>query len=532
MSERPIRNRMKTDEQGTTFSGLALWGVSILRIAIGWHFLYEGIVKLADPNWTAASYLLESRWIFSGLFHGLASDPTLLAVVDFLNVWGLILAGAGLMTGLLTRFASVGGILLLSLYYLANPPFIGASGAYLEGHYVWIDKNLIELIALVVITLIPTGRFFGADGLIAALRYKARRPVPKDSAEPGTDAEPPAAGRSVLGRREVLRHLATLPVLGAFGIAATRKFRYDSFEERVLQSASDQPDATSGATIKSFSFSSLKDLKGTMPRGRIGDLEISRMIAGGNLIGGWAHSRDLIYVSKLIKAYHSDEKVFETLKIAEACGVNAILTNPQLCRVLNKYWRTRGGNIQFISDCGVWMEPEKGIELSVEGGAHACYIQGEISDRFVPAGRTDELGECVEIIRKHGLPAGIGAHKLETIKACVDAGIRPDFWVKTIHHTDYWSARPGEEQNDNIWCTNPGETVAYMEKLEAPWIGFKILAAGAIHPEVGFPYAFKAGADFICVGMYDFQIVEDVNLACEVLADESVHAERRRPWRA
>ena len=71
-----------------------------------------------------------------------------------------------------------------------------------------------------------------------------------------------------------------------------------------------------------------------------------------------------------------------------------------------------------------------------------------------------------------------------------------------------------------------------MKNLEEPWIGYKILAAGAIHPEVGFPYAFKAGADFICVGMYDFQIVEDVNLALEVLNNESVHNERKRLWRA
>ena len=180
---------MKTNDQGTTLSSIALWGLSILRIAIGWHFMYEGIVKLADPNWTAASYLLDSNWIFSGLFHGLASDPTLLRIVDFMNVWGLILAGLGLMTGFITRIASWGGIMLLALYYLANPPFVGASGAYLEGHYVWIDKNLIELIALVVIALIPTGRFFGMDGLIIALRYRARRPIPKESAEPSANSD-------------------------------------------------------------------------------------------------------------------------------------------------------------------------------------------------------------------------------------------------------------------------------------------------------------------------------------------------------
>jgi hypothetical protein len=177
------------------------------------------------------------------------------------------------------------------------------------------------------------------------------------------------------------------------------------------------------------------------------------------------------------------------------------------------------------------MDPFKGIELSIEGGAHACYVQGGIADQFVIDGRVDELGECVEIIRKHGIPGGIGGHNLETIQACVEAGIKPDFWVKTIHHVNYWSATP-ELEMDNIWCTKPDETVAFMENLEEPWIGFKTLAAGAILPEVGFPYAFKGGADFICVGMYDFQVVEDVNLVLAILDDESLKRDRRRPWRA
>ena len=516
---------------GTRLNNLSLWVLTILRIAIGWHFLYEGIVKLTTSGWTSASYLLESRWLFSGFFHWIAAHPGVLQVVDTLNIWGLILVGLGLMLGLLSRYAAIGGIVLLAFYYTANPPFISATGAYLEGHYVWIDKNLIELIALIVLFLIPTGQFVGLDGLLKAIRLKAHKPIPDAPSSKDSSGEPGTEGAKSYGRRDVLRHLATLPVLGAFTYAAIRKQKWDSFEERLLQANTTQPDASSGATLKSFSYSSLKDLKGTVPKGKIGDLELSRMIAGGNLMGGWAHSRDLIYVSKLVKTYHHDQKIFETFKIAEACGINTILTNPQLNRVINKYWRTQGGEIQFISDCGYQMDPIKGIELSIEGGAHACYVQGGIADQFVIDGRVDELGECVEFIRKNGIPGGIGGHRIETIKACVDAGIKPDFWVKTIHHIDYWSAKP-EEENDNIWCYDPDETLAYMENLEEPWIGFKTLAAGAIHPEVGFPYAFKAGADFICVGMYDFQIVEDVNLLLDVLGDESLKTDRRRPWRA
>ncbi len=151
---------------GTRLNNLSLWVLSILRIAIGWHFLYEGIVKLTSTGWTSASYLLESRWMFAGFFHWIAAHPGVLQVVDVVNIWGLILVGLGLMLGFLSRYATIGGIVLLAFYYTANPPFISATGAYLEGHYVWIDKNLIELIALLVLVAY-TDRSFHWSGRTA-----------------------------------------------------------------------------------------------------------------------------------------------------------------------------------------------------------------------------------------------------------------------------------------------------------------------------------------------------------------------------
>ena len=100
--------------------------------------------------------------------------------------------------------------------------------------------------------------------------------------------------------------------------------------------------------------------------------------------------------------------------------------------------------------------------------------------------------------------------------------------MKTLHHGNYWSAKP-KDQCDNIWCEHPEETAAFMKGLGQPWIAFKTLAAGAIHPEAGFRYAFQHGADFICVGMYDFQIVDDANIALAALAESR---QRERPWRA
>lgn len=151
----------------STFSKTQVWALVVLRVAIGWHFLYEGITKVLNPNWTSLGYLMDSRGLFEGFFHNLAGNATALNVMDFLNVWGLILIGAGLIVGLFTRAAIISGIVLLAFYYLSHPAIIGVSYAIpSEGSYLWINKNLIELFALWVILLFPTWKSIGLDRFV------------------------------------------------------------------------------------------------------------------------------------------------------------------------------------------------------------------------------------------------------------------------------------------------------------------------------------------------------------------------------
>ena len=304
---------------------------AILRISIGWHFLYEGLSKLFTPGWTAADYLQMSTWIFAPFFHWIAENPAILSFVNFINIWGLIFVGICLMFGLFTRPAIYAGMLLLALYYLANPPFVKNDfGIPTEGHYLIVNKNLIEFLALAVLLVFPGSKYIGLENFVISI-FQKKSSIPSKSKQAVNElnAEPNA----LLPRRELLKGVATLPFFAAFGIALFKKKKWESFEEQNLA------DAFTGASAKTLKISSLKELKGKLPTGKIDEIELSKLILGGNLLSGYSHSRDLIYVSQLVKAYHQRDKIFATLLLAEKCGVNTLLTHPIMATMIDEYWK-------------------------------------------------------------------------------------------------------------------------------------------------------------------------------------------------
>lgn len=156
------------------YSRMQALGLVTLRVLTGWLFLYEGLVKIVNPDWTSAGFLLESAGPFSGFFRSLASDPDILRAVDFMNEWGLTLIGLGLIAGCLTRAALVAGMVLLGFYYLSHPPFTGLRyAAPTEGSYLWVNKNLVQLAAMFVLYHFNAGRIFGMDTII--LRKKLHK---------------------------------------------------------------------------------------------------------------------------------------------------------------------------------------------------------------------------------------------------------------------------------------------------------------------------------------------------------------------
>lgn len=283
---------------------------------------------------------------------------------------------------------------------------------------------------------------------------------------------------------------------------------------------------------------------GALPMGQIGKLKISRLICGGNLINGYAHARDMIYISSLLKHYFTDEKIMETWELCEECGINTMIStiddpyaggHDPTGRVITKYWNERGGRIQWLAQYFPRPEdPFTKLQMAIDAGAHGAFIQGEMGDRLTRYERLDVVAKVVEFAKKNGLIAGIACHSIEVPMACEKAGIGVDFYMKTLHNADYWSATPQEKEgpfdlprHDNMWCMDPERTIEFMETVQKPWIAYKVLAAGAIHPRDGLAYAFRNGADFACVGMLDFQVREDTVITNNILSNLT----RPRSWR-
>jgi hypothetical protein len=281
-------------------------------------------------------------------------------------------------------------------------------------------------------------------------------------------------------------------------------------------------------------------LPDTLPKGKIGKLEVSRLILGGNLLTHYTHSRDLKYVYALAAHYNTDEKIMETLAQAEAAGINTVsMHNPEHpISVLRRYRKERGGKIQWIICPTAPVEPDMAkyrqhVEDLIKDGCEAIYLWGVHADSLVAEGKFDLVAKAVELPKEFGVPSGVGGHSLDVIKACEEHGIKADFYIKTFHSHNYPTApKPGQAKEaynefPGYWCSNPEETAALMKTVNKPWIAFKTMAAGAIQPQTAFRYSFLHGADFVLAGMFDYEIAEDVKIATEALARTK---ERERAW--
>ncbi|MCX6254262.1 MAG: hypothetical protein NTV31_07265 [Bacteroidia bacterium] len=333
-------------------------------------------------------------------------------------------------------------------------------------------------------------------------------------------------------RRNLLKGLAALPFIGSFSIVTSAARILSKDKGYLTEEAKD----------------SLKNLKGVLPKGKLGKYEISRLVIGCNPMGGWSHSRDLSYVGQLSKHWHTDTKMKETWAIAEQAGINFCNLVEFQYKAFNEYKKETGSKMLNVCQCSIGQPTDRlaPVRKAVDDGADSIYIQGENVDGLAKTNAIDVLLKTVEYIHGQGLLAGVGAHSIKSIQDSINVGVKPDFYYKTFHHDKYWSATPREcrkeypnysmtpitdhnQWNDNMWDQFSEQTIEVFKSIDVPFFGFKVMAAGAIRPADGIRWAYENGADFVCLGMYDFQVVDDVNTTIDILGSLG---KRERPWYA
>jgi thiosulfate dehydrogenase (quinone) large subunit len=144
----------------------------LLRTVVGWHFLYEGLVKLWLPAWgrdgapltawSAAGYLGAANGPFADVFHAIGRSPRL-PEISLAVALALVGVGLSLILGLFTQAGAIGALVLLASFYLSNVPTRGVPMAGAEGAYLFVDKNLVEAAAVAVLLAFRTGRIAGLD---------------------------------------------------------------------------------------------------------------------------------------------------------------------------------------------------------------------------------------------------------------------------------------------------------------------------------------------------------------------------------
>ena len=434
-------------------------GLILLRMAIGWHFLYEGLWKLMQQDgWSCASYLGAAQGPLAPMFKWMAAQGWIVATGNWAVQLGLVAIGLALMTGVLARVAALFGIGLLAMFYCCQPPepFVAAmSGA--DGRFFILERNAIEALGLALIAVMPCWRGFLRTLLPGAV------------------------------------------VLAAFGGCFWQHWRNGGFKKPVA--------AVTSATVKVHEFTALAALTAPLDeKAKIGGVEISRLALGGDLIAGHSHARDLIWTDEFMLRYNSGATLGRTVRYCLHCGIDTTFAEPVYLEKMSAAAKEVGGELKFFANCA----DAKDAALAASGGAKGVYLRPETADALAKKGDVDGLKRLFGVLKSTKLPTGVGAEDVATVKFCVENGVVPDYWVLAFHSLDYPAARI-ETRCNNIWCADPKAAAAYMKTRPEPWVAIRGLAGGAFVPTAAYKFAKDNGATAAAIDLLDYRIVETVN---------------------
>jgi hypothetical protein len=241
----------------------------------------------------------------------------------------------------------------------------------------------------------------------------------------------------------------------------------------------------------------------SLPRIKLGDLEVPRLMIGGNPISGFSHGNPAR--TKAMLDYFTTENVKKLLRRCEECGVSAAVlrADNHVVRLLNEYWN-EGGEITWVAQTQSGMDPIRSVNHAAHFGAKAIFLHGGTIEEYFERGEKEEVRRQLEAIQELGLPAGIASHYPPYLLEVEEKGWPVDFYMVCMYHIEGYRGKLGIDQHEKFIPEHRPRALEAIRKLPKPCLAYKILAAGRLQPRQCFKEVFAGvkPTDGTVVGMF------------------------------
>ena len=237
---------------------------------------------------------------------------------------------------------------------------------------------------------------------------------------------------------------------------------------------------------------------------RIGSLEVSRLILGGNPFSGFSHQG--LERDEEMVAYYTADRIKATLRQAERCGVTTHIgrTDNHVIRLLKEY-RAEGGSIHWIAQTAAESPPHTGAHRAVNNGAKACFIHGGQMDHFFANDMLDTVPQTIAMLKEAGLPAGIAGHNPKVFE-WAEEHLDVDFYMCSYYNPTPRDDSPAHPTGATEWFHEEDRNIMVdlIQRLSRPVIHYKVMAAGRTPPREALDFAARhlRPQDAVCIGMH------------------------------
>jgi hypothetical protein len=242
----------------------------------------------------------------------------------------------------------------------------------------------------------------------------------------------------------------------------------------------------------------------SLPQIHLGDLAVSRLLAGGNPISGFSHQTSERSTAML--AHFTVERIKQHLRACEDNGVTGLVARADafIMRVLSEHWRD-GGHIRWVAQTAPeYRDPMQNVRAARQAGASAVFVHGGEVDRLFAEGRAADVAAIVDAVHDLGLPAGMAAHDPCNHLEADGHGIHVDFHMVCLYNITGYRGRRQDEPGERFDPAHRALALDALRQLGRPCLAYKVLGAGRLSIDQALTDVGRAlrPIDGIVIGMF------------------------------